>query len=321
MSHGDRVTRLPPGFRAVGVQRGRALRRHRRRRAALLRRAVPSRGRPHAARRAALAQFHPRRRRPGRRLDDGRVPRRGDRAHPRAGRRGAGDLRPVGRGRFAVAAVLIHEAIGDQLTCIFVDHGLLRQGEAEEVVGTVPRPVQHPAGASRRVATLFLAALDGRRPTPRRSARPSAGCSSTCSRRKRRRLGGARVPRAGHALSRRDRERELHRRPERHDQVAPQCRRPARADAHEAGRAVARTVQGRGARARPRAWPAGGIVGRHPFPGPGPRDPHPRRDHAARSSTCCGGPMRSISRRSARPGSTTRSGRLSRCCCRCAPSA
>jgi GMP synthase (glutamine-hydrolysing) len=34
----------------------------------------------------------------------------------------------------AVAAVLIHEAIGDQLTCVFVDHGLMRQAEAEEVV-------------------------------------------------------------------------------------------------------------------------------------------------------------------------------------------
>jgi GMP synthase (glutamine-hydrolysing) len=34
----------------------------------------------------------------------------------------------------AVTAVLLHEAIGDQLTCIFVDHGLLRQDEAEEVV-------------------------------------------------------------------------------------------------------------------------------------------------------------------------------------------
>ena len=31
----------------------------------------------------------------------------------------------------SVAAVLIHEAIGDQLTCVFVDHGLLRAGEAE----------------------------------------------------------------------------------------------------------------------------------------------------------------------------------------------
>ena len=36
----------------------------------------------------------------------------------------------------AVAAALIHEAVGDQLTCIFVDHGLLRQGESEEVVST-----------------------------------------------------------------------------------------------------------------------------------------------------------------------------------------
>ncbi|MEH3103971.1 MAG: glutamine-hydrolyzing GMP synthase [Sphingomonas phyllosphaerae] len=35
----------------------------------------------------------------------------------------------------AVAAVLIHEAIGEQLTCVFVDGGILRQGEAEQVVG------------------------------------------------------------------------------------------------------------------------------------------------------------------------------------------
>lgn len=34
----------------------------------------------------------------------------------------------------AVAAVLIHEAIGDRLTCVFVDHGLMRLGEAEQVV-------------------------------------------------------------------------------------------------------------------------------------------------------------------------------------------
>ena len=33
----------------------------------------------------------------------------------------------------SVAAVLIHEAIGDQLQCVFVDHGLLRQGEAQQV--------------------------------------------------------------------------------------------------------------------------------------------------------------------------------------------
>ena len=36
----------------------------------------------------------------------------------------------------SVVAALIHRAIGDQLTCIFVDHGLLRKGEAEGVVET-----------------------------------------------------------------------------------------------------------------------------------------------------------------------------------------
>ena len=33
----------------------------------------------------------------------------------------------------AVAAALVHRAVGDQLTCVFVDHGLLRKGEAEQV--------------------------------------------------------------------------------------------------------------------------------------------------------------------------------------------
>jgi GMP synthase (glutamine-hydrolysing) len=36
----------------------------------------------------------------------------------------------------AVAAALVHKAVGDQLTCVFVDHGLLRRGEAEDVVRT-----------------------------------------------------------------------------------------------------------------------------------------------------------------------------------------
>ena len=36
----------------------------------------------------------------------------------------------------AVAALLVHKAIGDQLTCVFVDHGLLRENEAEQVVET-----------------------------------------------------------------------------------------------------------------------------------------------------------------------------------------
>lgn len=37
----------------------------------------------------------------------------------------------------SVAAMLVHRAIGDRLTCVFVDHGLLREGEAEQVVATM----------------------------------------------------------------------------------------------------------------------------------------------------------------------------------------
>ena len=39
----------------------------------------------------------------------------------------------------AVAAALVHKAVGDQLTCVFVDHGLLRAGEAEQVEETFGR--------------------------------------------------------------------------------------------------------------------------------------------------------------------------------------
>jgi len=60
----------------------------------------------------------------------------------------------------AVAAVLIHEAIGDQQTCVFVDHGLLRLGEGERVValfrGHYNIPLVHVAAEDR-----FLTALAG----------------------------------------------------------------------------------------------------------------------------------------------------------------
>ncbi len=60
----------------------------------------------------------------------------------------------------SVTAVLLHEAIGDQLTCVFVDHGLLRQGEAEEVVkmfrDTYNIPLIHADESD-----LFLGALEG----------------------------------------------------------------------------------------------------------------------------------------------------------------
>jgi GMP synthase (glutamine-hydrolysing) len=60
----------------------------------------------------------------------------------------------------SVAAVLIHEAIGDQLTCVFVDHGLLRKGEAEQVVAMFRDAYNIPlvhADESER----FLSALEG----------------------------------------------------------------------------------------------------------------------------------------------------------------
>lgn len=60
----------------------------------------------------------------------------------------------------AVAALLIHHAVGDQLTCVFVDNGLLRLGEAEQVVATFQehfgiKLIAVPA------AEEFLSALDG----------------------------------------------------------------------------------------------------------------------------------------------------------------
>ena len=59
-------------------------------------------------------------------------------AFKRAGRRRGSDPRPVGRRRFSsVAAALIHRAIGDQLTCVFVDHGLLRLNEGDDGDGHV----------------------------------------------------------------------------------------------------------------------------------------------------------------------------------------
>jgi GMP synthase (glutamine-hydrolysing) len=60
----------------------------------------------------------------------------------------------------AVAALLIHEAIGDQLTCIFVDHGLLRENEAREVVDLFRGHYNIPLVAV-DAGARFLSALEG----------------------------------------------------------------------------------------------------------------------------------------------------------------
>ena len=134
MSHGDRVTRLPPGFRAVGISTG-----------------APFAAIADDSRRLYGVQFHP---------EVVHTPKGAallaNFVHTIAGCAGDWTMAQfrtsevaciraqVGEGRVicglsggvdsAVAALLIHDAIGDQLTCIFVDHGLLRQNEAEEVV-------------------------------------------------------------------------------------------------------------------------------------------------------------------------------------------
>jgi GMP synthase (glutamine-hydrolysing) len=160
MSHGDRVTRLPPGFRTVALSPG-----------------APFAAIADDARRFYGVQFHPEVAHTPhgaallRNFTHGVVGLSGD--WTMAGFRDAEIARiraQVGLGRVicglsggvdsSVAAVLIHAAIGDQLTCIFVDHGLLRAGEAEEVVKTF-RDRFNIRLVHRDASALFIDALDG----------------------------------------------------------------------------------------------------------------------------------------------------------------
>jgi GMP synthase (glutamine-hydrolysing) len=60
----------------------------------------------------------------------------------------------------SVAAALIHKAIGDQLTCVFVDHGLLRLDEAKQVLDTFARHM-HVRVRHVEASAEFLRALQG----------------------------------------------------------------------------------------------------------------------------------------------------------------
>jgi GMP synthase (glutamine-hydrolysing) len=60
----------------------------------------------------------------------------------------------------SVVAALLHEAIGDQLTCVFVDHGLLRQGEGDQVMATFAEHMQINVVRA-DAADRFFAALEG----------------------------------------------------------------------------------------------------------------------------------------------------------------
>ncbi|MFN3389911.1 MAG: glutamine-hydrolyzing GMP synthase, partial [Allosphingosinicella sp.] len=135
MSHGDKVEAIPDGFRIVAQSDG-----------------APFAATADEARRFYGVQFHPEvvHTPDGARLIANFVRHvcglSGDWTMAEFRDTKIAEIRAqVGKGRVicglsggvdsAVAAVLIHEAIGEQLTCVFVDHGLMRAHEAEQVVG------------------------------------------------------------------------------------------------------------------------------------------------------------------------------------------
>jgi len=159
MSHGDHVSRLAPGFQVFGTSPG-----------------APFAITADPARRFFAVQFHP---------EVHHTPK-GAQLYQNfirlAGFKGDWTMRAyradaiariraqVGTGRVicalsggvdsSVAAVLIHQAIGDQLTCVYVDHGLMRLGESEQVVGMFREHYNLPLIHADESA-LFLGKLAG----------------------------------------------------------------------------------------------------------------------------------------------------------------
>ncbi len=160
MSHGDRITAIPPGFHVVGVTEG-----------------APFAAIADEARRIYAVQFHPE---VVHTPDGGRLI--ANFVRKIAGCAGDWSMaafkdhaierirHQVGRAQVicgvsggvdsSVAAVLIHEAIGEQLTCIFVDHGLMREGEGDAVVRLFRDHYNIPL-VHRDAAELFLGKLAG----------------------------------------------------------------------------------------------------------------------------------------------------------------
>jgi len=160
MSHGDRVTSLPDGFRVVGISGN-----------------APCAAIANDERRIYGVQFHPE----VVHTPDGQALLRnftekvagisGDWTMAAFRDQEIARIREqVGDGRVicglsggvdsSVAAVLIHEAIGDQLQCVFVDTGLMREGEADQVVSVFRGHYNIPL-VHRDASELFLGKLDG----------------------------------------------------------------------------------------------------------------------------------------------------------------
>lgn len=160
MSHGDRIDKLPDGFRAVATTES-----------------APYAAIANESKQFYAVQFHP------------EVVHTPDGAklisnftHQICGCRGEWTMaafkdeaiqkirNQVGSGRVicglsggvdsSVVAVLLHEAIGDQLTCVFVDHGLMRLNEADEVVNLFRDHYNIPL-VHRDASEMFLSQLTG----------------------------------------------------------------------------------------------------------------------------------------------------------------
>ncbi len=154
----------------------------------------------------------------------------------------------------AVAAVLVHKAVGDQLTCVFVDHGLLRADEPEQVEDTFRRHF-HINLIHVKAQDRFLGKLAGvtdperkRRAIGEEFIRVFEEIAQDRARRRE-------LPRPGHALPGHHRVGHARRR---QDQEPPQRRRPPRGHGFRARRAAAQPLQGRGARDRRGARPPRG---------------------------------------------------------------
>ncbi|RJL05358.1 glutamine-hydrolyzing GMP synthase [Paracoccus aestuarii] len=159
MSHGDRVTRLAPGFEVIGTSPN-----------------APIAMIADESRQFYGVQFHPEVHHTpnGRTMLENFVRLAGftgdwtmasykDEAIRKI-REQVGDRKVIcglsGGVDSSVAAVLIHEAIGDQLTCVFVDHGLLRLNEGEDVVKMFRDNYNIPLIHANE-SDLFLGALEG----------------------------------------------------------------------------------------------------------------------------------------------------------------
>ena len=164
MSHRDTVYRAAAGILGARFEHrvtGGGGRGHR---ARALRDPVPPRGRAHAVRHRDPHPLPPRRLRLSREVVAGIGDRRAGPDDPRAGRRGARDLRALRGVDSATAALLVHRAIGDRLTCVFVDHGMMRKNEADQVVTAFREPARHPPDPRRRRRSFPRSARRGRGP-------------------------------------------------------------------------------------------------------------------------------------------------------------